>query len=389
MILAAAILLLQDDVERYLDGLRAIEEGRPQVALDHARTVLMQDRGRADFWELAGRAYWASGMPREAEAPIERALELDPAHLGALWVRAHVRDAAAAVEDFTRILGLTRDRGPALRGRARAWLALGLTDLAAADAQAAQDEEEKKQRAAIQKEIDRITACIEDDPRSAKLYLQRAEKRLIIGDGPGAARDAARGAELEPKSAEAYVLLARAHALSNAWENAVEAASKAIELEPSAPAHWLQRAGYQLTGGKHKAALADCDRALALDPKALAAWMQRGRVRIVMQDLDGALQDYTEVIRINPRAAPAYVQRAAVRNQKGDPSGAIEDYARAIEIDPASVDAYLGRSASHEKLEKWREALADMDRALEIMPALAKTPHFKSRREGLKKKIEE
>jgi tetratricopeptide (TPR) repeat protein len=71
----------------YLEGLALSALGRHGDAVERLKLALQRGKPTADLWSRLAEAEWAAGQPGAAQADIERALAIEPAHAGgrALW----------------------------------------------------------------------------------------------------------------------------------------------------------------------------------------------------------------------------------------------------------------------------------------------------------------
>ncbi|UNK49749.1 type IV pilus biogenesis/stability protein PilW [Lysobacter sp. S4-A87] len=111
------------------------------------------------------------------------------------------------------------------------------------------------------------TVEVSDDKRdkasNARVFLQRAQGKLIAGDYPGTERDARQALKIDPRSVDAYTLMGAAAERSGATAQAGEHYRRAAELAPTSGGA-LNNYGVWLCGqGQAAESLSWFDRALA------------------------------------------------------------------------------------------------------------------------------
>jgi len=183
------------------------------------------------------------------------------------YVRLAEDDYQEAVRAFSRAIELDPSDARYYRARARVYRVLENKEGALADYSAAialTDPSELARTGFFQK----------------SLYEQRAGVRRDLKQYRGAAEDLTRLIELNPKSSRLYVQRAEIHELDGNLGAATEDVTKAIALEP-APFLYAYRARLREQRGDMDGAIADCTRTLESDPAnaACARWVAQWRAK--------------------------------------------------------------------------------------------------------------
>lgn len=183
------------------------------------------------------------------------------------YVRLAEDDYQEAVRAFSRAIELDPSDARYYRARARVYRVLENKEGALADYSAAialTDPNELARTGFFQK----------------SLYEQRAGVRRDLKQYRGAAEDLTRLIELNPKSSRLYVQRAEIHELDGNLGAATEDVTKAIALEP-APFLYAYRARLREQRGDMDGAIADCTRTLESDPAnaACARWVAQWRAK--------------------------------------------------------------------------------------------------------------
>jgi len=189
------------------------------------------------------------------------------------YVRLAEDDYQEAVRAFSRAIELDPSDARYYRARARVYRVLENKEGALADYSAAialTDPNELARTGFFQK----------------SLYEQRAGVRRDLKQYRGAAEDLTRLIELNPKSSRLYVQRAEIHELDGNLGAATEDVTKAIALEP-APFLYAYRARLREQRGDLDGAIADCTRTLESDPAnaACARWVVQWRAKREAQAL--------------------------------------------------------------------------------------------------------
>ena len=287
---------------------------------------------------------------RRAIALLDRALELKPDHVTALYERSRryyalgeyhkmLVDAERAVTSDTTWSTPHTQRGLALMMLKR------------------YDEAEQA-----------YSRAIELDPKRALAWHQRGLLKIERGRFAEALADAGEAIRLDPDFAWAYVGRARAHAGLGHLEEALADFEAALQREPRDTEILLSRGGLYFNVGRHEDAVADMTRVIEDNPDEPRALWNRAAVYILMKKYDRAIGDLTHYIAVEPGNSEAYANRGHARALKGEYAESVEDYAMAIELKPGVPGDLGSRANLLIRLGRYEEAIADLSRLIDLEP---------------------
>lgn len=241
------------------------------------------------------------------------------------YVRLAEDDYQEAVRAFSRAIELDPSDARYYRARARVYRVLENKEGALADYSAAialTDPNELARTGFFQK----------------SLYEQRAGVRRDLKQYRGAAEDLTRLIELNPKSSRLYVQRAEIHELDGNLGAATEDVTKAIALEP-APFLYAYRARLREQRGDLDGAIADCTRTLESDPAnaACARWVAQWRAKREPQALAAKPPPPAPppvVKPPEPEPAPKVAKATEPRPEPPKPAEAVAQVAQAEQPTP-------------------------------------------------------
>jgi tetratricopeptide (TPR) repeat protein len=261
-----------------------------------------------------GLSLAAIGKADSAIEDYNKALELDPTHIGALVQRGIVLsqrrgEYGRAIADFTNALQLDANDVEALTGRGDAFSRIGSSQLAFAD-------------------LDRAVSLSPDNPRA-----------LVI-------RGLARGRGGDTRQA-------------------LEDYNNALKLDYRDVDALTNRAAIYSMNGDQRKAIVDLDLALTRAPRAAGAFYNRGFARFAQRNYELAIADYTSAIEIDNNMAAAYNNRCLTRVVANiDLPKAVEDCDKALKALPDRVDFRDTRGFVFLKLGKPELAFMEYDAAV-------------------------
>jgi tetratricopeptide (TPR) repeat protein len=221
------------------------------------------------------------------------------------------------------------------------------------------------QTAAALQDLDQTIAL---DPTVDSAYLMRGNYRSGNRDTIGAIADLTQAIKLNAKNFQAYLLRATLYVAQGDNASAITDYSSMIRLEPKNALAYNMRAAMHWQQGNQKEAIADMNQLIALSPNDLQAYDNRAHFRKYSGDIEGAIADYTAMIKINPRSVRAYESRASLKVDRKDLEGAIADYNALINANPQNISGYMNRASLYSDQEKYREAIADYSKLIELQP---------------------
>ena len=204
--------------------------------------------GRVDEHLRAGAELQRQGMPQEAIAQFDRAIELDPEHTVAYISRCAAYNSIGrqkrALEDCHEAVRLDPQVAEAHYQRGRVY-----TDL----------------RDYITAILD-FDKAIEIDGSLADAYHQRGTAYMRIGGYETAVRDYHKAISLDPQLATAFHDRGSAYYALDKFQAAIDDYSRAIELEPLFASAYYDRAAAYERLAQYELSIQDYQRANKLDP---------------------------------------------------------------------------------------------------------------------------
>jgi tetratricopeptide (TPR) repeat protein len=359
-------------------------------AQEHVRFVESKAPETADAYYLRSLV---ADAPSEALELLDRAIELDPGHPGALVERVRryeqLKDYPAAMEECDRLV-VARPRSPQGR-RLRAWLYRETGDFLGALAEmeeavrldpedpANYDHRARAQQVLgkLEDAIEDVTRAIELNPDHARYHWRRASYLADAGRFEEAVSDARRALEIDPDLPFAYLTLMNAHYLLGQVDEAravlsdlIRAAERWLDPESRVWAHRLIARAY-LELEEPESALAAIEQALAIAPEDTDALFQRAWIRTILRDEAGRDADCAEFARIVLDSSREPLVREASSSLAGfcfREEQAEEGLDRVIEDYPRWWSPYHRRALLHLNQGRLEEALADCEKVIELVP---------------------
>ncbi|MEV6393613.1 tetratricopeptide repeat protein [Streptomyces sp. NPDC051907] len=338
------------------DCLAALEDEQRQslgvLGLILARPDL-DDQTRVAALVVRGRDHRKAAAYEDAVADYQRALDLDPDCLRALFglgeTYRHTGRYEEASAQFERALRLDPADAWALSSLAQTKHALGRSEEALAD-------------------LDRALVA---RPAHVWALVRRAQVRNALRDVDGALADIGRARELDPDNA--WIVGENGWILRHAgrYEEAVALFDRALAIDPAYAWALGSRAMAKNALGRTDDALADLEAALELNPGYVWALLRRVEIHRERGDSLREFVDLDRVVELSPSKQWALSQRGYAHQLAGRYEEAVADYGLALVHDPRYAYAHVSRARAYERLHRYEEALADLDRALELDPGRA------------------
>ena len=307
-----------------------------------------EDR-ETEFYRLRSQAYTELRRFEEAQADLDRAIEIDPTDHENYLSRARIFMAeqsfsAAAASFADAIQNYQPEDENNTLPPISAYLA----------------------RAAALEEVGRATT----DPSEEKKALNEAKATVeallsALPQTPG----------LEPTQSAAQFRLGVTERLLGNLPAAIDAFTSAIDLNPAAQPEfqgqvYFRRGICYFYTGEEELALLDFDAASArmlADPRG---YLWAGRTYAQEGKYLEAIRSYGEALAISDRYTEAHVHRGLAYFRIGDYERANTDFNNAIRIKPKVAVAYYYRGVVYSLLEKSDKAIASLTKAIERDPRL-------------------
>lgn len=276
-----------------------------------------------------GRARFALGDYRAAEAELKEALQLSPcclhAQLGLAWAlleQGKQEEALAVCESL--VVAAPTWRNPRL-AKSEVLFRQGRLD-----------EAEQESRAAA--ELVPAEAKTAADP-----WIDRAEAASAKDDLAAALRFHTIAVQIAPEYDAARTALYAARPTDD-WQAALLFESTRDELFKPRSALECVRRGDALRRAPGGDALGEYSEAIRFDPSCAAAYARRGALLLDEGDLDGAAKDLARALRLHPKFPFALAERGRLRSLQGDEEAATLDAAEARKIESEYSPNYFDSS---------------------------------------------
>lgn len=271
----------------YLYGMSHLStlEGKPthaEIARDVATKILDMDSVTAE--EKSNIAYQLAMIDMQLQdsagalAALDRALEYNPKHLGALLAKCDILAQSSQPDDveatYARAVELFPEEPMVFNNRGMFLQSLGRYDEAIAD-------------------FDRAIAINKD---FTPAYTNRAFTRLQAGQFSQALADLSQSLEINPQQPAAYSLRGTANLQTGKAAEAIEDYQTALTMDPNSPALRADVGFAQFFAGRYEDALASFNSALEVDPQAefLNPW--RAAALLTLDRREDAEQEFNSII---------------------------------------------------------------------------------------------
>ncbi len=155
--------------------------------------------------------------------------------------------------------------------------------------------------------------------------------------------------EDHPKSAKLYAERAGMFVEMNEITQALQDITMAVDLDPQNPDYRTNRAQLLRQFKKNYEALEELNKALEIDPEHLGALFNRGALYFNTNKYEKALEDFSACIKSQPDVAPPYFNRAFTYEQLHDFEKAKADLKKFIEL----TDNEEWKKLAQDKITEW------------------------------------
>jgi len=167
----------------------------------------------------------------------------------------------------------------------------------------------------LKQKLEDLIAMMDEHPKSAKLYAERANLFVMMGKTMQALQDITMAVDLDPKNSDFHT-----------------------------------NKGQLLRQFKrNKEALEEVEKAIELDSESVGAHFNRGALFFNINRFEKAMKDFTFCIKARPEVGPPYFNRAFTYEQLHDIESAKKDLQEFIKISQNKE----WKKIAHEKLQEW------------------------------------
>lgn len=208
----------------------------------------------------------------------------------------------------------------------------------------------------VRKAIEALDARIERSPGSARLFLERGNLYLVLGENARAAADYTSALALDDELDEAYFQRGIVLGRDSQYAASIADLTTFIERNPEHSLAYTKRGVRHLWNGNLDSAYSDYRRALKLDEDNAEAADDIGVIYAQRGEMLKALASFTHAINADPTYQKAYHNRALVLYLLEKPEDALRDIYRAEGLQPDNRNTLLLKSAILDALGRHDEA---------------------------------
>lgn len=359
----AATLDPVNPVWRYEAGLVEQEEGDFAAARDRFSEALeLQDSMHAARLRLA-ESHLSLGEAETARDIVAPLLEEDDFAVAARWVEARAAaslgDNETAVASFQAVLDAAPGADVVHRPLGQALRRLGRDD----EAQAHLDHEGKGQVPVP----DPLLQRVQELAQTAGAYLRRGNQALVAGRPDVAARQFARGLEVDPDHLELRLNLGLAQLRDQQLTEALQTFEEAAERHPNEARAHHDLGNALRTAGKPQEAIEALRQAVDLQPDYASAWFNLGNVLSGLEQWDEAEKALRRHRKLQPDDTRSAYLLAMAKNGRGNSTAAATQLRKLLRENPNDevvrrglADVLLGSRQYAAAAQVWMQA-ADLD----------------------------
>jgi GT2 family glycosyltransferase/Flp pilus assembly protein TadD/glycosyltransferase involved in cell wall biosynthesis len=306
-------------------------------------------------WVQLALAHYQLGEIESFENALGRALELDPNHLDALRMLAHLNFNHGSIPDAARTYGKILKQTP---DDLEIILALGVCFFKLRDYEAAQMMFER----ALELDPDNSLARENLQVVRAKTKASEAPDLKVVGDPSGEVSEAAveaallegencltqgnllgactaleKAAQLSPNSPEVRATLGSLLFQLGHWERSRADLARAVELRPDSADYHTRLALVLLKLGRIPEFEASIGRALELDTNYIPALKLRADLSFQSGNIKEAAQFYHRILKQTPDALDVMTPLGVCFYKTGDLETARSVFERILKLDPENV----------------------------------------------------
>ena len=263
-----------------------IDTDDPTGAIADAKFIVEAGGDDATLYATLGFAYHLDNQPDQALEWLQRAVQLDPRHVGARYRLSQVYTSAGRIDES----------------------------------------------------IEQLTALLAIDGKQSIPLVVRGYQHLMQSSRDKADQDFQAALELSPKEVQAIRGMALVAELRGDHKEAIQYLDKALTIDPESEECLLDRSRLSMSDYNLKAAEKDLDQVISSSPHLLPALFTRAQLHIQLGRMDQALNDLDTILKENPDFAPALIGRSAIHEIQGNDEKSQEDFDAAVELEPESAD---------------------------------------------------
>jgi predicted O-linked N-acetylglucosamine transferase (SPINDLY family) len=324
-----------------------------QDAINALEAAIKLEASDANFHFMRGLAMQDSGQMELAKKSYERALSIQPGHLGACNNLGTLLASGGSWDDA---VGLYRKALAIDPANFEVYL-----NLAAA----------LKSLARPQEAIEYLKQAVELRPGNASAINQLGETLLFVEDFDAAAACFGRAFELETNNANFVFSQGLALQAIKQYQDASQCYRQVIALNPQFAEAYCNLGAIERQLGNNGAAIEYFEQAILKKPAFADAFCNLANAHQALGNLDAAEQNYQKALKLRPDFAVAHCNYGTVFQSRGLLDIAKEKYLQAIRLDPNLHDAYTNLGVVLNNNRQFEDSIESFHRALAIKPDFA------------------
>jgi len=207
---------------------------------------------------------------------------------------------------------------------------------------------------------------IDNNPKSAVAYYNRASYKQTIEDYTGAIDDFNETLKIRPDLIFGYFRRAQTRFNIEDYENALHDFDKALELKPNYAEAYYNKAVIYNIMGNYEGVISTLNLTIDMGYNLVHAYNLRGLAKSRLLQFEDAIYDFNQAIALNNNMAEAFNNRGFAKSNLRQFKEAIQDYNEALRITP-NVDLFLiNRGISFYYLEDFINACTDWEAAYKL-----------------------
>ncbi|ALL70138.1 TPR repeat precursor (plasmid) [Paraburkholderia caribensis MBA4] len=306
-----------------------------------------------------------------------RAIGIDPDDAIALmnrgYARLHKEQFELAIADFTRSVQLNPRLSVTYTGRAFAYrntkqYVAALADYDSAEATEPLPPNDQVERGIVLAELHRFSEAIEryntvltQNPNNYRALIYRAFAFEKQNQVDLAIRDYTTALVVSSDRELTHRMRGIAFDKAGRYDEAIADFSEAIRMTPQSARPYVLRARTYRHARQYAQAFEDLATAQRLDPVNLDVYWDRAELWEQAGNFAEAIDDYTRIIRIHPLEVDAWMFRADNLTIVGRYDDALSDFDTAQRLDPTSPYLLLGKARFFFYRGRWAESKADLE----------------------------
>jgi tetratricopeptide (TPR) repeat protein len=330
--------------EHYINKFKVPKDTENSVYLKN----LTPQQSLGCFFNNLGNSYQTIGNNKQAQAALERAVEINPSlsesriNLGNIYLQAGRIDEA--IGQYKQALRYNPVDGSAHNNLGNAYLKKGLTNDA----------------------ISQYTQTLKIDPNFIEAYKNLAIAYCQNKIFPMAVEQMKRALILEPKNAALYQQLADIYREKQDYNQAIKDYKTALGYNKQLAESYYGIALCCKALGRPDDEIAGYKMALQIQPNMLAAINDLGNAYFSSKKYDQAIEQYKLAAQIKPDEALIYYNIGAAFSNKNEYAQAIEAYLKAIAIKPDAGDAHYGLAYCYYNQQQYQLSLKHLKTARQL-----------------------